>query len=116
MKKIKQKIAELESKIAEIHTKVPVATGSLRFDGVYSSAEKKINKAKAFSLKDVSNYGAVVYLEFGKDSGLEPEQLTKKKVSWSNLISSFFGDVRDEKKEKFYKSEMMKHGLVLASK
>lgn len=107
---------------SSIHTNVPEISkeGLDRLkkfnNGFYAKAEKLIDKAKYIQLSDVSNYGAVLNLGFGRNRD-EEVQLSKKKIIWGDILFYLYGDHRmDKASERKAKSELMKHGMIIIRK
>jgi len=102
----------------QIHTSVPRTEKNPNFSEYnhYCSALKHVENSSAYSLKELSKVGAIVWLLFGGDSGEEPVQLTKKKIRWKDLVLQFYGSEvfhEEEKELKYLIDELKKHGLVL---
>jgi hypothetical protein len=98
-----------------IHTRVPT-TSKMKIIHCdlkcYKSVYKMQEQASSYKLTDISSYGAVVNMMVNG----EEIQLTKKKVTWTDLVFSFFGLPADRKSEDYAKSELMKHGMVIVNR
>ena len=93
-----------------MHTKTPTIDNRVDFDfyGPYRAVQNQIDQATSYILRDVSNYGATIYIKVGE----ETLQLTKKKIGWKSMVFEFYGETRDLKIEKNLISELKKHGLI----
>jgi len=103
-----------------IHTKTPSTSKRTNFNfyPTYLGASKVISEATSYQLKEVSKYGAEIWLGFGRDENgalLESLQLTKKKIRWSDIVLELFGvdPISDQKQNKQIADELMKHGLII---
>ena len=64
----------------------------------YAKAQKLLPKATGFRLKEISKFGAIMWLIVNN----EEIQFSKKKVTWRDLLFYFPVD----------KNELMKHGQI----
>ena len=78
----------------------------------YRATLKKMTKARAFAFKEISTFGAELHLIF--ESNTETEQLSKKKIRWSDLVHFFHGEKNWNKEFcKEFKTEISKHALMV---
>ena len=103
-----------------IHTPTPIIElTEARLDRFFDSKEcfyratlKKMTKARAFAFKEISTFGAELHLIF--ESNEETEQLSKKKIRWSDLVHFFHGEKNWNKEFcKEFKTEIFKRALMV---
>ena len=99
--------------MAPFHTPTPTTTRRTNFDfyPTYKAAAKLVDKARAYSLTEVSAYGAIINIIVDG----ETHQLTKKKIQWGDIALNLFGicPMKYPKVVKQHKAELQKHALII---